>query len=186
MTLHEETVKQNVVFRGKILSVRCDDARLPDGRMCTREVVEHRGGACVLAEREGKIVLVRQFRYAYGEELLEIPAGKLEAGEDPALTAGRELEEEVGLIADRLELLFTLYPTPGYSNEKIYIYRAFGLREGNRHLDDGEFVDVVWLPAEEVLGMIEKGAIRDAKTIAAVQHYFLHAPASTPSPAPAP
>ena len=117
---------------------------------------------------EGKI-LVRQFRYAYQEELLEIPAGKLEKGEDPVLAAKRELEEETGLVAGELKPLFTLYPTPGYTNEKIYIYEASGVTAGKQHLDEGEFLNVVFLPVEEVARMIEKGEIRDAKTIVAVQ-----------------
>ncbi len=171
--LTEKTVRENVVFRGKIITVRCDDALLPDGTPCRREVVDHPGGASVLFVRDGKIMLVRQFRYAYGEETLEIPAGKLEKGEDPAVTAARELSEETGWQAERMEHLFTLYPTPGYTDEKIYIYLAHGVAEGSRHPDEGEFVDAAFYPAEQVLGMIEKGIIRDAKTIVAVQHWFL-------------
>lgn len=171
--LTEKTVRENVVFRGKIITVRCDDALLPDGTPCRREVVDHPGGASVLFVRDGKIMLVRQFRYAYGEETLEIPAGKLEKGEDPAVTAARELSEETGWQAERMEHLFTLYPTPGYTDEKIYIYLAHGVAEGSRHPDEGEFVDAAFYPAEQVLGMIKKGIIRDAKTIVAVQHWFL-------------
>ncbi len=110
--------------KGKIVNLRCDDVLLPDGESCKREVIEHSGGAAVLCVKEGKVALVRQFRYAYGEELYEIPAGKLDAGEDPAVAAVRELSEETGLTAERLNLLYVLYPTPGYTNEKIYIYRA--------------------------------------------------------------
>ena len=91
MNLTERTIKKNVVYRGKIINVRCDDAQLPDGKPCKREMVEHPGGVCVLYVRDGKILLVRQFRYVYGEELLEIPAGKLNPGEDPAVTAAREM-----------------------------------------------------------------------------------------------
>lgn len=171
MDLREETVQKNYLYRGKIINLRCDDARLPDGRPCKREVVEHPGGASVLCVRGGKIALVRQFRYAYQEELLEIPAGKLERGEDPMSAAMRELEEETGLIAERLELLTVLYPTPGYTDEKIYIYEAADCREGSSHPDEGEFLDVVCLPVGEALDMIASGAIRDAKTIAAVLLY---------------
>ena len=136
-------------------------------------MIEHPGGASVLCVVDGKIALVRQFRYAYGEAIYEIPAGKLDKDEDPMLAAGRELGEETGLVAERLELMFVLYPTPGYTNEKIYIYEASGVTLGKQHLDEGEFLNVVFLPVEEVARMIERGEIRDAKTIVAVQSYLL-------------
>lgn len=168
MNLTEKTVKQNVVFEGKIIRVRCDDAELPDGKPCKREVVDHAGGASVLYVREGKVLLVRQFRYPYMEETLEIPAGKLNPGEDPARTAARELAEETGWQPASVEHMFTIYPTPGYSAEKIYIYRAHGVREGQVHPDEDEFVTAAFYPIDEVLSMIEKGEIKDAKTIIAV------------------
>ena len=114
MELTEKTVQKNYVYRGKIISVRADDALRPDGKPCKREIVEHSGGACVLYSEDGKILLVKQYRYAYGETIYEIPAGKLNAGEEPALAAARELEEEAGIRADCLTLLFTMYPTPGF------------------------------------------------------------------------
>lgn len=168
MNLTEKTVKQNVVFEGKIIRVRCDDAQLPDGKPCKREVVDHAGGASVLYVREGKVLLVRQFRYPYMEETLEIPAGKLNPGEDPARTAARELAEETGWQPASVKHMFTIYPTPGYSAEKIYIYRAHGVREGQVHPDEDEFVTAAFYPIDEVLSMIEKGEIKDAKTIIAV------------------
>ena len=171
MDLREKTVNKRYVFHGKIFNVRCDDAMLPDGAPCKREIIEHSGGAAVLCVREGKVALVRQFRYAYGEELYEIPAGKLEVGEDPALAAARELSEETGLIAEKLTHLFTLYPTPGYTNEKIYIYRAENVREGERHLDEGEFLNLEFIPLERAYSMVESGEIRDAKTVVALLHY---------------
>ncbi len=171
--LIEKTVKEKIVFQGKIITVRCDDALLPDGKPCTREFIVHPGGACALFVKDGKILLVRQYRYAYGEITLEIPAGKLNPGEDPAQTAARELSEETGWVAERMEHLFTMYPTPGYTNEKIYIYRAHGVKEGSVHPDEDEFVDSAFYSAEEVKKMIDEGKIRDAKTIIAVQQYFL-------------
>ena len=173
MNLQEKTVKKNYVYRGKIVNLRVDDALLPDGKPCKREMIEHPGGACVLFVREGKILLVRQFRYAYGEELLEIPAGKLNPGEDPALTAARELEEETGYIPEKVNLLYTMYPTPGYTNEKLYVYRAHGVHAGRVHLDEDEFVSVSLIPVKEAAEMIADGRIRDAKTVAAIQHYLL-------------
>lgn len=173
MELTEKTVQKNYVYRGKIISVRCDDAVLPDGRPCKRELVEHSGGACVLCVRGGKIALVKQFRYAYGKEILELPAGKINPDEPPEACASRELSEETGLNVRNLELWHTLYPTPGYTNEKIYIYYARNVEEGNAHLDEGEFLNVVYLPVEEVLSMIARGEICDAKTIVAVYRYAL-------------
>lgn len=172
MQLVERTVKKNYVYEGKILKLRCDDAVLPDGRACKREVVEHSGGACVLCVKDGKVALVKQYRYAYGESIYEIPAGKLNAKEDPLVAARRELEEETGLCAKELELLFVLYPTPGYTDEKIYIYEAKDVFEGNQHLDEGEFLSVEFLPVEQVVRMIDSGEIRDAKTIVAMLQYL--------------
>ncbi len=173
MDLEEKTVKVNYIYKGKIVNLRCDEAVLPDGRPCKREMIEHPGGAAVFCVHEGKVALVRQFRYAYGEALLEIPAGKLEKGEDPMLAAKRELEEETGLEAESLKHLFTLYPTPGYTNEKIYIYEAVNVKKGRQHLDEGEFLNVVYLPVEEAARMVEEGELCDAKTIVALQHYLL-------------
>ena len=171
MDLEEKTVAKNYIYRGKIVDLRCDDAVLPDGRPCKREVIEHSGGAAVLCVREASVALVRQFRYAYGEAIYEIPAGKLNAGEDPMLAAGRELEEETGLRAERLVHRFTLYPTPGYTNEKIYIYEAENVSAGSQHLDEGEFLNVEYLPVETALGMIADGRLKDAKTIVALLDY---------------
>ncbi len=169
----EKTVSKNYIYRGKIITVRRDDALLPNGEACFRELVEHSGGASVFYIEDGKVLLVRQFRYACGESIYEIPAGKLEVGEDPILAAARELEEEAGVKAGRMELMFVLYPTPGYTNEKIYIYRAFDGKRVNAHLDEGEFLDVEYIPLEQVEKMIRNGEIKDAKTIVALQAYLL-------------
>ena len=173
MDYTEKTVKKNYVFRGKILTVRCDDALLPDGRPCTREIIEHNGGACVLYEENGKILLVRQYRYPYGESILEVPAGKIDGKEDPLKTAERELEEEGGIKAKRFELLFVDYPSPGYTNEKIYIYRAHSGERVQAHLDEDEFLDAEFIPEDRVWEMLKNGEIRDGKTIIALQAYFL-------------
>ena len=169
----EKTVEKHYVYEGKIIKVRRDDAILPNGEPCIRELVEHSGGASVLYIEDGKVLLVRQFRYAYGESVYEIPAGKLEYGEDPKAAAARELEEEAGVKAGRLELLFTLYPTPGYTNEKIYIYRAYEGEKVQAHLDEGEFLDAAYIPLERAKEMLANGELKDGKTIAALQAYFL-------------
>lgn len=170
MELTEKTVEKKYLYRGRIVNLRCDDALLPDGRACKREVVEHHGGAAVLCVTGGDVLLVRQYRYPYGEELLEIPAGKLEAGEDPLAAAKRELEEETGFRAELVPLT-VLYPTPGYSNEKIYIYLAEELSRGVQRLDEGEFLNVVRLPLGEALEKAQSGELRDAKTVAALLLY---------------
>ena len=169
----EKTVSKNYVYQGKILSLRKDDALTADGKPCVREIIEHSGGACVLYVEDDKVLLVRQYRYAYGESIYEIPAGKLDKGEDPAKAAARELEEEAGLKAGRLEKLFVIYPTPGYTNEKIYLYRAYDCQKVAAHLDEGEFLDAVYLPIEKVKEMLKNGQINDSKTIIALQAYFL-------------
>lgn len=170
----EKTVKKNYIYKGKILNLRRDDALLPDGTPCVREIIEHSGGACVLYIEEDKVLLVRQYRYAYGESIYEIPAGKLEKGEDPMLAAKRELEEEAGVRANHLELLFVDYPTPGYTDEKIYIYRAYEGEKVASHLDEGEFLDAEYIPLARVREMLKNGEIRDGKTIIALQAYFLN------------
>ena len=170
----EQTVRKNYIYEGKILKLRRDDARLPDGRPCVREIIEHSGGACVLYVKEGKVLLVRQYRYAYGESLYELPAGKLEIGEDPKNAALRELEEEAGVLAEELKLLFVMYPTPGYTNEKIYIYQAVSGKETATSPDEDEFLDVEYLPLDKVKTMLKNGDIRDGKTIVALQAYLLN------------
>ena len=170
----EKTVRKNYIYQGKILSLRKDDVVLPDGSESIREIIEHSGGACVLYVEKENVLFVRQYRYAYGESVYEIPAGKLEKGEDPALAAARELEEEAGIKADKLELLHVVYPTPGYTNEKIYIYQAKSGRKTQAHLDEGEVLDVEYIPIAKVKDMLQKGEIKDGKTIIALQYYFLN------------
>ena len=173
MSHEEKTVKKNYIYQGKILNLRVDDALLEDGTNCKREIVEHSGGACVLYVENERVLFVKQYRYAYGETVCEIPAGKLNAGEDPKQAAARELEEETGVKAARLELLYEIYPTPGYTNERIYIYRAFDGEKTQTHLDEGEFLDVEWIALGRVKEMLKSGEIKDAKTIIALQAYLL-------------
>ena len=173
MDFQEKTVNKNYVYQGKILSLRVDDALRADGKPCKREIIEHSGGACVLYVENDQILFVKQYRYAYGEMLLEIPAGKLNAGEDPMLAAKRELEEETGIKSENLQLLYVMYPTPGYTNERIYIYLA---KDGERvpaHLDEGEFLQAEWIKIDKVKAMLRSGEIRDGKTLIALQAYFL-------------
>ena len=173
MTNVEKTVAKNYIYKGKILNLRVDDALLANGAPCKREIVEHGGGACVLYEEDGKILFVRQYRYAYGEFVLELPAGKIDKDEEPKCAAARELEEETGIRAARLELLHEIYPSPGYMNERIYLYRAFDGEQVQAHPDEGEFLEVERLSVEEIKVALKAGRIKDAKTLIGIQAYLL-------------
>jgi len=168
MEFKEKTLSEEYLYKGRILNLRKDKIILPDGKEALREVVEHSGGSCILCEKDGKILLVRQFRYPYKQELLELPAGKLNPGESPELTAIRELEEEGGIKADSVELMFEVYPSPGYTDEIIRIYRAVGIKETKTHLDEDEFLESVWIDKETLKNMIKNGEIKDGKTLIAL------------------
>ena len=162
-------MEENTVYRGIIVNVRRDQARLVDGRITGREVVEHLGGVAVFAvDDEERVVMVRQFRYPMGEVLLELPAGKLEPGEDPRECALRELEEETGVVPEELWPMGCSYSSPGISTERIYLYCARGLRQGTAKPDDGEFLTVERIPLRELLDMIENDQLPDGKSIVGI------------------
>lgn len=162
---NEETIHTDLVFDGRVFQVEVQSVRLHDGRPAMREIVRHSGGACVIPlDDDQHVYLVRQFRKPYDQMLLEIPAGKLEPGEDPLVCARRELTEETGLQADRFEHLSTLYPSPGYCSEILTIYLATGLVSGQANPDDGEHLSCHRYPLSEALTMLDNGEIRDAKT----------------------
>ncbi|MGX8698746.1 MAG: NUDIX domain-containing protein [bacterium] len=168
MKLYEKKLSEERIFDGFIFRVHRDTVELADGRVSFREIVDHHGGVSILAlDEKGMVPLVRQFRYAYGKEILEIPAGKLEAGEEPLDCALRELSEETGYSAGHIESLGTLYPTPGYCSEIIHLYFATDLRPGKAHLDEGEFLNVEKLPFETLCERCLSGEIHDAKTVVA-------------------
>ena len=166
--LREEVMATHTQWEGRIFSAQTLDVRLSDGSRATRETVSHHGGAGVCAVREGRICLVRQWRVALDRMTLEIPAGKLDAGEELAACAARELEEETGLVAERLVPVATAVGSPGFSNEATHIFHALGLSQGAAHPDAGECVDVVWLPLAGVERAIGEGLIIDSKTIIAI------------------
>lgn len=169
MDLTEKTINKNYVFRGRIINVRCDDALLPDGNPCTREVVEHPGGVCLAPITDkGELIFVRQFRYPYSEVVLELPAGKLERGEDPFEAGKRELEEETGFTAANYYDCGKFYPTPGYCGEIIHFYAAWNLTATQMHPDDDEFLEVEKIPVEKAVEMVLNNEIRDGKTQAFV------------------
>ena len=169
MDFCEKTVRQEYKFRGKIMRARVDDIVLPNGRPGYREVCEHVGGVGVLPiDSEGNVVLVRQFRYPYGEMILEIPAGKLDHGAEDAEACGRrELREETGFTAGRMVPLGVLYPSPGFLDEVVHLYAALQLVPGESAPDEDEFVERVQMPFDELERLIKINEIRDAKTIAA-------------------
>ena len=168
----EAMLESKEIFNGRVIRVTLDKVQLEDGTTSTREVVHHHGGACVLpVDADGNVTMVRQFRYALGEELWELPAGKLEAGEDPFEAAKRELSEECGLTADTYTELGVVYPTVGYDSEKIYLWAAEGLHTVGQHLDAGEFLDVVKMPFAQALGLVMDGIIKDSKTQVALLKY---------------
>lgn len=168
----EEQLESQTLYDGKIIRVVKDRVRLENGKEAFREVVRHPGGVCVLAlTPKQEVLLVRQFRYPYGEELLELPAGKREPGEDPRLCGIRELEEETGYQADEFLDFGRLYPTPGYCSEIIHLFLARGLRPTRQHLDEDEFLDVVKLPLSEALAQVMDGRLPDAKTQIALLKY---------------
>lgn len=165
MDFTEKPLKQDYLYRGKIVNLRVDNAELPDGTTALREVIEHPGGVCVaaLTEKE-ELLFVEQFRYPYMETVLELPAGKLEYGEDPFEAGKRELLEETGAAAENYRDLGKLYPTPGYCGEIIHMYLAENLTFSEQHLDEDEFLEVRRIPLEEAFQMVMRNEIRDSKT----------------------
>lgn len=164
--LVEKFIKSEVVFEGNLLTVRRDTVELPNGKHATRELIQHPGAVAVVPIRnDGKILLVRQFRYPVDQLTLEIPAGKLDLGEEPEACAKRELEEETGYKAKKLRLLSSILTTPGFTNEVIHLYLAEDLVLAEQCPDEDEFIDVEVFTKEEIRKMIENGTICDAKSL---------------------
>jgi ADP-ribose pyrophosphatase len=165
MHLQEKTVSSEPVFDGKIIRVRLDKAELENGTVADRELVIHPGGVCVVPVNEnGEVYLVRQFRYPFGEVLTEIPAGKLEIGEDIKEAGLRELREETGAACGKFEYLGVMYPSVAYLTEKIHMYLATELNFGSQSLDEDEFLDVIKIPLADAVKMVVNGEIKDGKT----------------------
>lgn len=165
----EQTTARKTYLNGRIINVHVDTVKLCDNSVATRETVDHPGGVGICALTENKeVLLVRQFRYPYKEVIYEIPAGKLEKGEDPQKAAVREFEEECGAKAGNFFSLGELYPTPGYCGEIIRMYGACDLTFTEQRLDDDEFLEVIRMPLQECLERIMSGEIKDSKTICAI------------------
>lgn len=169
MDFTEKRIDGEEKYRGVIVRVRLDRVELCDGKLTKREVVEHPGGVCILpVDEKGECTMVRQFRYPFGQMLLEAPAGKLEYGEDPLDCAKRELSEETGFTADELIPLGRMYTSPGFSTERLYLYLARGLHAGDSHPDEGEFLNVEKIPLQRLTEMVMNNEIDDGKTIAVI------------------
>ena len=169
--MSEKMISSEKIFDGVVVKLRKDKIVTARGVETYREIVSHCGGACVLAVKDGKILLEKQFRYAYGKEIFELPAGKRDSGEDFYLTAKRELEEETGLIPLNLKKITEIYPTPGYTDEVIAIFYADEFKEGKLHFDETEDLTSEWVDINEVFKMVDEGEILDAKTLVALLWY---------------
>lgn len=162
------------IYTGKVITLNIDTVTLPNGLTVDLEMVRHPGAAAIVPLKvDGTVVLIKQFRYAAGGFIYEIPAGKLHPGEDPKACAARELEEEIGYRAGALELLSSIFTAPGFTDEVIHIYKATGMTKGRQHLDRDEVLEVVEMPLAEAMGMIHAGTIRDAKTMVGLQSVFI-------------
>lgn len=170
-----QIIERETIFEGKVVRLFLDRVRLPNGREAEREVVRHWGAVGMVAlDDEGKVFLVRQYRHPVGEELMEIPAGKLDPGEEPLDCARRELMEEIGYSAGEWTKLTSFYTSPGFSDEMLHLFMARDLTEGVADPEEDEFLEIMSLPLAEALAMVERGEIRDSKTIVGLALCSLH------------
>lgn len=164
--MKEETLRSERIYEGKILNLRVDTIRMEDGRRAQREVVEHGAAVAIVPiDSSGKVVLVRQYRRAVDKELLEVPAGMIDQGEEPDAAVQRELQEETGYRAERIRKLAGFWVAPGYTSEFIHVYLAEGLVESSLAADDDEAIDVETHSLDDALAMIDRGEICDGKSI---------------------
>jgi ADP-ribose pyrophosphatase len=169
----EKTINSKLLHQGRNFSFKTDEVQLPSGKTTTRDTVDHPGAVAIVPILDdGRILLVKQYRYTTGKELLEIPAGTLERGEAPDTCARRELKEETGYTAGSMKKILTMYMAPGYSNEVIHLYFATTLKEGEKNTEEDENITTEAYGPDELLEMMEKNTIEDAKTIAGVLSYL--------------
>lgn len=169
MELTEKTLSRRDIFEGKVVSLHVDTVELPDGTTSIREVVEHVDGVAVLAlDEDNKVLTVTQYRYVFAKPMLELPAGKLDGGEEPRIGALRELKEETGAVPETLESLGKIVLSPGCFGETLHLFLARGLHMGQQHLDEGEFLNVDRIPFDELYRRCMEGDVDDAKTVTAV------------------
>lgn len=177
MKLEEKTLRTEHIFKGKVIDLDVETVILPDGKKATREIVRHHGAVgiiCITADE--KIILVKQWRQPLKKAVLEIPAGKIDPGEDPLTTAARELNEEVRLSAQNFKYVASFYTSPGFADEKVFLYHAQGMTTVEKKLarDDGEFLNIFELSMEEVDEEIKKGMICDSKTLMAIWYWKMN------------
>jgi len=164
--MKETTVSSDLIYTGKSIQLRVDTVEVPNKGYQKREIIEHKGAVAIVAMTEdNKIVLVKQYRKAIEKELYELPAGKIEIGEDPLDCAMRELKEETGYSTDSLKLIYKYYPTPGFSNQMVFIYLAKNLIPGKNHLQEDEALEVYEMDMQEVYNMVLNNEICDSKTV---------------------
>ncbi len=169
----EKKLNSKTIYEGKVVKLTVDDVLCNNDINSVREVVHHNGGAAVLVVVDNKVLLVKQFRYPFGREIYEIPAGKLEKNEDPLIAAKRELEEETGYIANNITDLGEMYPTVGFCNEVIKLFLTTDIKKGHLNLDHDEFIEIEFIDIDIVNEMIMKNEINDSKTICALYKYSL-------------
>ena len=167
----EKTIKQEPIYKGRVINLTKDTVLCPNGQESLREIVHHRGGVGILFMVDNKFIFEKQYRYALNEEIIEMPAGKLEEGEIPLEAAKRELLEETGYRPLEMIHLGDSYPTPGYSTEVIHLYYCPKAVKEERHLDNDECIELIHLTLEEVETMIAEGKIKDSKSVAAIFLY---------------
>ena len=171
--LFEKTISSAEIYKGKVFTVTKDDVELSDGHKTIREVVHHNGGVVIVAEKDNKILMVKQFRYPAGEILYELPAGKLDKNNEEIFTAAqRELEEETGFAAKNWQELGFIWTSPGYSGEKLYLFKATDLTFKGQHLDDGELLVYDEIEKDKVFEMVKDGRINDSKTISTLMRAY--------------
>ncbi|MGG1628636.1 NUDIX hydrolase [Rossellomorea sp. NRS-1567] len=172
----EKTIKTETIYQGKIIDLQVDEVELPNGKTSKRELIKHPGAVAVIAlTPEGKLVMVEQYRKALEKSIIEIPAGKLEPGEEPDITALRELEEETGYGCGNLEHLISFYTSPGFADELVHLYIAHDLYpiHESKETDEDEFVELIEVTVEEAAQLIKEQRIYDAKTAYAIQYLQL-------------
>lgn len=166
MDFEEKTMKSDKLYEGKLVNLRIDTVELPDKKYSKREIIEHPGAVAALPITEdGSVVLVKQYRKAVERTLLELPAGKIELNEEPGETAKRELKEETGFSANKMEYLLEFYSSAGFTNEKVYLFLATELTEGDADPDVGEYIETLKIPMDDLIKMIDRGEVTDSKTI---------------------
>lgn len=170
----EVTITTTPIYEGRIISLQVDEVRLPDGQTATREIVKHPGAVAVIALHEDKMIVVEQYRKPLEKSQIEIPAGKLDPGEDPLDAARRELEEETGYRAGSIRHVSSFYTSPGFADELLHLYVAEQLAPGDVRPDDDEFLECSAITLAEAKSLIAQNRISDAKTIAAVYAWQIY------------